>query len=67
MIDAESGGRQMPQGIDDFTLVLPEWNDMAVCQLKVYEGLDRLWRMIERYNMTAPMARSYRSAGVRMV
>jgi hypothetical protein len=46
---------KMPQGIDDFTIVLPEWNDMAVCELKVYEGLDRLWRMIERYNMTAPM------------
>jgi hypothetical protein len=46
----------MAQGIDDFTIVLPEWNDMAACELKVYEGLDRLWRMVERYKMTAPLA-----------
>ncbi len=28
---------------------------MAACELKVYEGLDRLWRMVERYKMTAPV------------
>ena len=46
----------MPQKIDDFTMVLPECTDMAECELKVYEGLDRLWRMLERYKMTAPIA-----------
>ena len=37
------------QGMDDFTIVLPELTDMATCELKVYDGLDRLWRMVERY------------------
>jgi hypothetical protein len=46
----------MPQGIDDFTIVLPELTDLATCELKVYDGLDRLWRMVERYKMTAPIA-----------
>jgi hypothetical protein len=46
----------MPQGVDDFTIVLPELTDMAACDLKIYEGLDRLWRMVERYKMTAPIA-----------
>jgi hypothetical protein len=46
----------MPQGIDDFTIVLPGLTDMAACELKVYDGLDRLWRMVERYKMTAPIA-----------
>ena len=46
----------MPQAIDDFTIVLPELTVMAACELKVYEGLDRLWRMVERYKMIAPIA-----------
>jgi|SRR5208337_3824982 len=46
----------MPQGIDDFTILLPELTDMAACELKVYYGLDRLWRMVERYKMTTPIA-----------
>jgi hypothetical protein len=46
----------MPRGIDDFTIVLPGLTDMAACELKVYDGLDRLWRMVERYKMTAPIA-----------
>jgi hypothetical protein len=46
----------MPQAIDDFTIVLPKLTDMAGCELKVYDGLDRLWRMVERYKMTAPIA-----------
>ena len=46
----------MWQGIDDFTIVLPELIDMASCELKVYDGLDQLWRMVERYKMTAPVA-----------
>jgi hypothetical protein len=46
----------MPKGIDDFTIVLPELTDMAACELKVYDGFDRLWRMVERYKMTAPIA-----------
>jgi hypothetical protein len=45
-----------PQEVDDFTIILPEWTDMAACELKVYDGLDGLWRMIERYKMTAPIA-----------
>jgi len=39
----------MPQGIDDFRIILPELTDMAACELKVYDGLDQLWRMVERY------------------
>jgi hypothetical protein len=46
----------MPQGIDDFTIVLPELIDMATCELKLYDVLDRLWRLVERYKMTAPIA-----------
>jgi hypothetical protein len=46
----------MPEEIDDFTAVLPELIDMASCELKVYDGLDRLWRMVERYKMTTPIA-----------
>ena len=46
----------MPQGIDDFTIVLPELTAMAACELKVYDGLDRLWRMVERCKITAPIA-----------
>jgi hypothetical protein len=46
----------MPQEIDDFTIVLPKLTDMATCGLEMYDGLDRLWRMIERYKMTAPIA-----------
>jgi hypothetical protein len=46
----------MPQAIDDFTTVLPELTAMAACELKVYDGLDLLWRMVERYKMTAHIA-----------
>jgi hypothetical protein len=46
----------MPQAIDDFAIVLTELTAMAACELKVYDGLDRLWRMVERYKMTAPIA-----------
>ena len=46
----------MPQAIDDFTIVLPELTEMAAGKLKVYYGIDRLWRMVERYKMTAPIA-----------
>ena len=42
--------------MDDFTIILSESADMISCELKVYEGLDRLWRMVERYKMTAPIA-----------
>ena len=45
----------MPHAMDDFTIILPELTDMASCDLKVYGGLDRLWRMVERYKMTAPI------------
>ena len=46
----------MPQGIDDFTIVLPKLTEMVAGELKVYDGLDRLWRMVERYKMIAPIA-----------
>ena len=46
----------MPQEVDDFTIILPEWIDMANCELEMYDGLDRLWQMVERYRMTAPIA-----------
>jgi len=46
----------MPQGVDDFTIVLPGLIDMAACELKVYDGLDGLWRLVERYKMTSPIA-----------
>jgi hypothetical protein len=45
----------MPQGIDDFTIVVPEGTDFAACELNVYDGLNRLWRLVERYKMTAPI------------
>jgi len=46
----------MSQGIDDFTIVLPESADLATFGLATYDGLDRLWRMVERYKLTAPVA-----------
>jgi len=45
----------MPHAMDDFTIILPESTDLTSCELKVYDGLDRLWRMVERYKMTAPI------------
>jgi|SRR5690242_668356 len=45
----------MSQGIDDFTIVLAQLRDMGACELKVYSQLDQLWRMVERYKMTAPI------------
>jgi hypothetical protein len=45
----------VPEEIDDFTIVLPGLIDMGTCDLKVYNDLDRLWRMVERYKMTAPI------------
>jgi hypothetical protein len=41
--------------MDDFTIILPELTDMSSCDLRVYDGLERLWRMVERYKMTAPI------------
>lgn len=46
----------MPQGIDDFTIILPELTDVVTGELKIYHGLDQLWRMVEHYKMTAPLA-----------
>jgi hypothetical protein len=39
----------MPQGIDDFAIALPELTDIPTFGLEPYNGLDRLWRMVERY------------------
>jgi hypothetical protein len=41
----------MQRQIDDFTIILPHSTDMGACDLKVYSGLDRLWRMVARYTM----------------
>jgi hypothetical protein len=49
------GKVEMPQRMDDFTIVLPELTSMATCELETYDGLDRLWRMVERYKMTTPI------------
>jgi len=46
----------MPQAIDDFTIILPPSTDAVTGELEIYEGLDRLWRMVEHYKMTAPLA-----------
>ena len=46
----------MPKAIDDFTIVLPELTDMAARELKIYDGLDQLVRMVDGYKMTAPIA-----------
>jgi hypothetical protein len=46
----------MPQGIDDFTIVLPELAGLATLGLQTHDGFDRLWRMVERYKMTDPVA-----------
>ena len=50
-----TGGKVTVQhAMDDFTIVLPELADIDSGDLKVYDGLDQLWRMVERYKMTAP-------------
>ena len=46
----------MAQAINDFTIILPESNDVIRGDLKIYDGLDQLWRMVEHYKMTAPLA-----------
>jgi hypothetical protein len=46
----------MPQAIGDFTIILPELTDVVTGELKIYDGLDQLWRMVEHYKMTAPLA-----------
>jgi hypothetical protein len=43
--------------MDDFTIILPELTDITSCDLKVYDGLDRL----ERYKMTAPITITVRN------
>jgi hypothetical protein len=45
----------MNQQIDDFTIPLPHSTDMGACDLKVYSGLERLWRMVARYSMASPV------------
>jgi len=40
--------------MDDFAIALPELADVGSCDLKVFDGLNQLWRMVERYKMTAP-------------
>ncbi len=42
--------------MDDFTIALPQRIDVVACELEMYSGLDHLWRMVERYKMTAPIA-----------
>jgi hypothetical protein len=38
----------MQHAMDDFTIVLPELADIGSGNLKVYDGLDQLLRMVER-------------------
>jgi hypothetical protein len=42
--------------MDDFTIALPQWINLVACELEMYRGLDHLWRMVDRYKMTAPIA-----------
>ena len=46
----------MPQEVDDFTIHLHQPTDMGMCDLKVYSNLERLWRMVDRYKMKAPIS-----------
>jgi hypothetical protein len=46
----------MPHEVDDFTIPLHQSIDMCVCDLKVCNDLDRLWRMVDRYKMTPPVS-----------
>jgi len=46
----------MAQQVDDFTIPWHESTDMGACDLKVYSDLDRLWRMVDRYKMKAPIS-----------
>jgi hypothetical protein len=39
-----------------FTIILPELTDVVTGELKIYDGLDQLWRMVEHYKMAAPLA-----------
>ena len=57
----------MPHAIDDFTIILPALPDMPSCDLKVYDRLDRLWRMVERYKMTTPLTITVVDSGARHV
>jgi hypothetical protein len=45
----------MPQEIDHFTIPVPQSIDMGACDLEVYSGLHRLWRMVARYTMASPL------------
>jgi hypothetical protein len=55
-IPGRHGEGGMPQEIDDFTIALHQSTDMGVCDLEVYRGLERLWRMVERYAMRSPIS-----------
>ena len=44
-----------PHAMDDLTIIVPALPDITSCDLKVYDGLYRLWRMIERYKMATPI------------
>lgn len=46
----------MPRELDDFTIALHQSTDMGACDLEVYRGLERLWRMVERYAMRSPIS-----------
>jgi hypothetical protein len=39
-----------------FTIILPELTDVVTGELKIYDGFDQLWRMVEHYKMAAPLA-----------
>src|SRR5947209_6212491 len=46
----------MPQGIDDFTIILAGWTDMGACDLRVYTDLERYGGWSNDIKMTAPIA-----------
>jgi len=46
----------MSQEVDDFTIPWQHSSNMGDCDLEVYRGLERLWRMVDRYKMTPPIS-----------
>jgi hypothetical protein len=45
----------MPRELDDFTIPVHQSMDIGACDLQVYNDLNRLWRMVDRYKMTPPI------------
>jgi hypothetical protein len=41
--------------MDDFTITLDEPRNMESCGMEVFEGLDQLWKLVERYGRETPL------------